>query len=186
MPASRVESVIVSDTHWRWSMELADGWEQPAFPDRSWQPTSVVANTAWLPSSFNEAVTRTRAALALSSDGRAALTAATPLTTALGRPGREQVVTVRSDAPTTLQALELTNGETFAALLRRGAERLRRESDASASSIATRVFRRALGRPPSPDEHRLALELLGTQPDVAQIEDLLWSIVMLPEFRLVH
>jgi hypothetical protein len=45
---------------------------------------------------------------------RAALANADPLMTALGRPNREQVVTVRTSAATTLQALELENGSTLA------------------------------------------------------------------------
>ncbi len=48
----------------------------------------------------------------------------TPVTRALGRPIRDQVFTTREDAATTLQALELVNGETLAAALRRGALRL--------------------------------------------------------------
>jgi hypothetical protein len=54
---------------------------------------------------------------------RAALVAADPLMTALGRPNREQVVTVRQSTATTLQVLELTNGGTLAALLKEGADR---------------------------------------------------------------
>ena len=45
----------------------------------------------------------------------------TPLARALGRPIRDQVFTTREDAATTLQALEMVNGETLAAALRRGA-----------------------------------------------------------------
>jgi hypothetical protein len=48
----------------------------------------------------------------------------TPVTRAMGRPIRDQVFTTREDAATTLQALELVNGETLAAALRRGASRL--------------------------------------------------------------
>jgi hypothetical protein len=48
----------------------------------------------------------------------------TPVTRALGRPIRDQVFTTREDAATTLQALELVNGETLAAELRRAALRL--------------------------------------------------------------
>ena len=55
---------------------------------------------------------------------RASLVAADPLTVALGRPNREQVVTSRPTVATTLQALELTNGETLAKILHRGAEQL--------------------------------------------------------------
>jgi hypothetical protein len=42
----------------------------------------------------------------------------------MGRPIRDQVFTTREDAATTLQSLELVNGETLAAALRRGALRL--------------------------------------------------------------
>ncbi len=55
---------------------------------------------------------------------RAALVAADPLLVALARPNREQVVTTRPTTATTLQALELTNGETLADVLKRGAENL--------------------------------------------------------------
>jgi hypothetical protein len=48
----------------------------------------------------------------------------TPVTRAMGRPIRDQVFTTRENAATTLQALELVNGETLAAALRRGALRL--------------------------------------------------------------
>jgi hypothetical protein len=48
----------------------------------------------------------------------------TPVTRAMGRPIRDQVFTTREDAATTLQALELVNGETLAAELRRAALRL--------------------------------------------------------------
>src|SRR5690606_1057152 len=55
---------------------------------------------------------------------RASLVAADPLMTALGRPNREQVVTTRASAATTLQALQLINGETLALRLAQGAERI--------------------------------------------------------------
>lgn len=48
----------------------------------------------------------------------------TPLTRALGRPIRDQVITQRQAQPTTLQALELVNGATLAAMLERGARRM--------------------------------------------------------------
>lgn len=48
----------------------------------------------------------------------------TPLTRAMGRPIRDQVFTTREDAATTLQALELVNGDTLALILKRGAARM--------------------------------------------------------------
>lgn len=54
-----------------------------------------------------------------------------PLGRALGRPIRDQVVTTRLTAPTTLSSLELVNGSTLASLLRRGAQRLAGELPAA-------------------------------------------------------
>lgn len=47
-----------------------------------------------------------------------------PLTRELGRPIRDQVFTERNEDATTLQALELVNGESLAHLLARGAQRM--------------------------------------------------------------
>jgi hypothetical protein len=52
--------------------------------------------------------------------------------------------------------------------------------------ITELVYARALGRTPTSEERRLCGELLGDQPSAEAVEDLLWSIVMLPEFQLVH
>jgi hypothetical protein len=49
---------------------------------------------------------------------------ASNLTRALGRPTRDAAVTERAIDPSTLQALELVNGETVASLLHRGAKRM--------------------------------------------------------------
>ena len=71
---------------------------------------------------------------------RSALAIADPLTTALGRPNREQVVTVRAAAATTLQALELSNGPTLSQRLSKGAERLLAENAATAGPLVDRVY----------------------------------------------
>ena len=70
---------------------------------------------------------------------------------ALGRPNREQVVTTRAAAATTLQTLELLNGPTLASHLHRGAERLI-ASRKSSRAIVDDVFARALGRAPTAAE----------------------------------
>ena len=116
---------------------------------------------------------------------RAALVPADPLMTALGRPNREQVVTVRQNDATTLQGLELANGATLATRLRHGARRLL-ASHPGAREVTEVIYRRALGRAPTPAEREACLGLLGRRPTVAGVEDLLWSVVMLPEFQLVH
>jgi hypothetical protein len=117
---------------------------------------------------------------------RAALTTADPLMSALGRPNREQVLTARPGVATTLQALELSNGETLSRTLKRGAERLLKEDASVAGPIVDRIYLRALGRRPTPAERRLSVDLVGTRPRREGVEDLLWSVAMLPEFQLIY
>jgi len=117
---------------------------------------------------------------------RAALVAADPLMVALARPNREQVVTTRATVATTLQALELTNGETLAEVLRRGAENLLAPPSTAKGGLISSVYERALGRRPTSPERRLARELVGQPAQPAGVEDLLWSVTMLPEFQLIY
>jgi hypothetical protein len=117
---------------------------------------------------------------------RAALLNADPLTTALGRPNREQVNTVRPTAATTLQMLELTNGATLAELLSRGAVKLAGGKDTTTETIVKTIYARAFGRAPTPSELATATDLLGQRVSVHGVEDLLWAVMMLPEFQLIR
>ena len=110
---------------------------------------------------------------------------ADPLMTALGRPNREQVVTTRSSAATTLQSLELVNGGTLERMLRRGAERLA-ASHPQPTALVNSVFQRALGRAPTIAERTVCRRALGPAIAADGIEDLLWMVAMLPEFQLIH
>jgi hypothetical protein len=116
---------------------------------------------------------------------RASLVAADPLTVALGRPNREQVVTSRPTVATTLQALELTNGETLAKILRRGAEQLA-AADPLPGELIDRLYRNALSRPPRATEKAMAIDLLGKPTRQEGVEDFVWAMVMLPEFQLIY
>jgi len=118
---------------------------------------------------------------------RAALVIANPLTVALGRPNREQVTTSRSAVATTLQALELSNGSTLASVLERGAKKVLAEAG-TADRVIDLVYQRAFGRAPVKAEMTLCRSLIGSgaeTPTAAAVEDLLWAVVMLPEFQLM-
>lgn len=116
---------------------------------------------------------------------RASWLNADPLSRGLGRPNREQVVTRRDSFATMLQALELTNGETLAALLRKGAARWIEESGGHSERLIIGIYQRALSREPTADELSTALKLIGSPPAEEGVADLLWIIVMLPEFQLI-
>lgn len=124
-------------------------------------------------------------AVPASMDMRASAQRENPFLSILGRPNREQVVTVRDTLATTLQALELSNGQTFDALLKQGAEAWLRQ-DRSRDILLRQIYSTALGRPPTANESTVCSELLGESPTPESMADLLWSVVMLPEFQLVY
>ena len=118
---------------------------------------------------------------------RASLVTADPLTIALGRPNREQVMTVRQATATTLQALELTNGATLAKLLNVGADRiLTAHGEQSPDALVDSLYQQAIGRDPISAERKIAAQLVGSPAKCDGVEDLLWGLTMLPEFQLIH
>ncbi|HEY6168074.1 MAG TPA: DUF1549 domain-containing protein, partial [Verrucomicrobiae bacterium] len=116
---------------------------------------------------------------------RASLVAADPLMVALGRPNREQIVTVRQSIATTLQALELTNGGTLANLLKQAAIKLLAEKSKSGDVIDA-LYLQAVSRKPTPAERKVAAQVIGSPAKPDGVEDLLWSLAMLPEFQLIY
>lgn len=117
---------------------------------------------------------------------RAALVPADPLMVALGRPNREQVITRRASAATTLEAIELTNGGTLDHILKTGAEKLTAKNSASANAFVATIFEAGLSRRPTAKELKLAEGMVGSPVKKEGVEDLLWSLAMLPEFQLIY
>lgn len=116
---------------------------------------------------------------------RAALVAADPLQVALGRPNREQVLTARASAATTLQALEMTNGAELAEVLSRGAEKVL-ATPVPPDAVVIQLYAKALGRKPTRGEVELATSLVGQPVQKTGVEDLLWGLTMMPEFQLIY
>jgi hypothetical protein len=118
---------------------------------------------------------------------RASLVISDALMRSLGRPNREQVVTTRGDVLTTLQALDLSNGAILADSLSRGAdEYLKRDASQTPAGLVADIYQRALGRLPTADEAAEAKQILGESPSKDAVADLLWIVVMLPEFQLIR
>ncbi len=124
---------------------------------------------------------RPHAGSASTASTRAWRVPADTLMRALGRPNREQVTLAREASFTRLQAIELTNGETLSVYVRRGAERLLESGPVSAEDL----FIRALGRAPVPEESA-ALSVYGPKLENREdMEDVLWTLFMHPEFQLI-
>ena len=173
----------VSDASWRVSTNKAPGWNKSGFDDAQWPKAAELGGASAAPWSMRQKFAQAFNANLLKGQVRASMVPADPLMTALGRPNREQVTTARPFTATTLQMLELTNGRKLAESLHNAAGKLTKNpSDA----LAETLFFHALGRPPESPELTLAQQLVGAPPRAQGTEDLLWSLVMLPEFQLIY
>jgi hypothetical protein len=118
---------------------------------------------------------------------RASLVKSDLLMRSLGRPNREQVVTTRPDTLTTLQAIDLSNGEILAGTLAQGATRIIEQQPGESADLVQRLYLHALSREPSDEECEISIQLVGgAQASAAGVEDLLWAIFMLPEFQIIR
>ncbi len=199
-PGGNVE--LRSDANWKSMRRAAGAWQGVAYDDTAW-PVAEVLPAEREPIDEGpslEPVTRQDfanvpvllapqlgAAVATAAQPghiRAALLAGDPLQVALDRPNREVVVPARANLATTIQALELTNGSTLDTRLQRGAARIAASADAGAE--LQRLFRHALGWPPSSEECDAIEQLTGERPQAAQIADFLWALVNHPEFQLIN
>jgi hypothetical protein len=107
------------------------------------------------------------------------------LQAALGRPHREQVVTNRPELFTTLEAMNLANGDALANILREGATVMMKKYG-KPDELIRRVYAVALTREPSQQEWGVARSLMGDKLSADGTEDFLWMVFMLPEFNYVN
>lgn len=181
---------VASDGTWQWTTAKPDA--KGAFPKgkepTDWAAAVAVRNQAtWAEadSAFAAGVVAATAPESLPMV-RAALVKASPLMAALGRPNREQVVTSRPTDLTTLEAILLANDQSLANEIAAGGGRILADHGSDPDRITRWIFAAALSRPPTPDEVTIARHLLSPAPTAESVADLLWSVVMLPEFQLVR
>jgi hypothetical protein len=103
----------------------------------------------------------------------------------LGRPNRDQIVSSRPSDLTTLEAIDLANGDSLAQALKIGAETYAAQG-LSTAELTKKIFVFALSRQPTQAETETILDALGGDPTQQSIEDLLWAICMMPEFIMVR
>ena len=116
---------------------------------------------------------------------RASLVQNNTFLTALGRPNRETVSTSRESQANLLQALELTNGTRFIDALKKGSERWTAKYPRNEELIKA-IYIKSLLRMPEQEELKLAIKLFSESSRTEATEDLLWAIVLLPEFQLIY
>ena len=195
---------LISDPSWRVLRAPEGRWKQPEYDDCEWlgavalpPGVSPVDEGPALPpitrNDFaNEAIDfgppiRSATTTAAQPGGiRASMLASDPLMTALDRPSREQVMTSRDSAATTLQELELTHGKTLDERLARAAKRLFDEASKDPRAWVTRFYEQALGRAPGEQELSIALEMLGRPVTENGLADCMWAVAMMPEFQFIQ
>ncbi len=184
------EVTINSDESWQWNPARVQGREGRlgALPQNGWNPVTVVpAAPVWTAVLQREGPALLAQGLSASKQMvRAALMKSDFLMRSLGRPNRDQIVSMRPTELTTLEALDLSNGETLATTLQLGADKLAARAWKSNTELTTWLYTHALSRAPTKEELSAAEEALSASRGPAQIEDLLWAVVMQPEFLFVR
>ena len=186
--ANESTTVIASDTKWEWTSSRPDRNGRFKKPPKNWKLAVEVAHPTIWAGRIEPQATKLLAAGVASEPHmvRASLLKADELMRALGRPNRDQIVTMRPDGLTTLEAIELANGQRLADAIATGARLAISSKSNSSNELVDWLFRFALTRDPSADERQLAKELLGSSPEQKSVEDLFWAMIMLPEFQLIR
>ena len=176
---------VISDKTWKVSNEEINGWNKLKFDDTKWAFASELGGLNMDPWNLANELKVKGSDLAFGGKFRESLQNKTELTTALGRPNREQVTTQRPSVATTLQALALTNGEVISKLIKDGAVVLSNGSNKK-QRLVKRLFLLALGRGPTVAEADMLDDLASGENLVESVEGLLWAVAMLPEFQLIY
>jgi len=186
--SDKQEMIIASDESWQWTMQLPDGKGKFAKEPADLKP-AVSVNT---PDLWNKRIgpqlssILTSGSQSVGRKARASLLKSDFLMRALGRPNRDQIVSLRPADLTTLEAIDLANGQSLADNLQQGSKKLMAREWKSSEEFVYWLFQSTLSREPSPTELATMKEGLGEQLSPQGIEDALWSVLMLPEFQLVR
>jgi hypothetical protein len=179
---------IGTDAEWQWTSQQPDRNGRFKADPADWKPAALAANSDLWASRIGGALS-TNLALGEKAAGmmvRASLVKSDFLMRSLGRPNRDQIVSVRPTDLTTLEAIDLSNGQILAETLERGSKKLLAKTWKSPSEFVEWVYRYALSREASKDELAITTEALGPKLTEQGIQDVLWSVIMLPEFQMVR
>jgi hypothetical protein len=181
---------FTSDETWEYSSSLPAGREGRAGAVKGpWQPAVVVPALDVWSQAVNNNGQQTRLQQAAAGNllmVRASLMKNDFLMRSLGRPHREQIVSMRPNELTTLEAIDLANGAPLASYLQRGATSLISRWNNNREGLVNYLCHFAWSRDPTPDEQAAMLEYLSPQPTTEEVEDLVWTVLMTPEFLLVR
>jgi hypothetical protein len=179
------DTTLATNRAWEWTAAVPNA--KGVLPaNATWRPVAVLANAVWTKGEPKMAELLAQLSGKGMPPARASLVKSDMLQRSLGRPNREQIVSMRPNELSTLEAIDLANGQAFTDLLGRGATNLLRRSWKSPDEFTQWLYVSALCRPPSPAELKVAQELLGPRLTEQGVADLLWAVCMLPEFQTIR
>ncbi|MDF1756204.1 MAG: DUF1549 domain-containing protein [Verrucomicrobiales bacterium] len=173
--------------HWEWARGVGGEpeWKKPRFLNSSGHPAArQISRINPGPAKIRDEILRKK--YPNLHIARASLRDNDLLQRALGRPNREQIVSMRENRLTMLQAMDLSNGESFSKLLNRSAENLINTLSKHPDEVITSVYEKSLSRAPSDLEREISRDIIGQKMSRESLQDFLWNIVMLPEFQIVQ
>ena len=183
------EMTIASDESWQFSAKLPAGREgRLGAVGDPWQPVTIVpALNVW--ASAVESAAPQLLAQAVSGNipmVRASLLKNDFLMKSLGRPMREQIVSMRPSELTTLEAIDLYNGKSLADAISRGGENLSSRTWEHPDDLIRYIYRFALSRDPLENELATVRDYFSTPATATEVADVLWAIMMTPDFMIVR
>lgn len=180
---------ILSDESWQWSDKVPGGKEgRLGAVAKNFSAAQVVDPVSAWTEKINPQAAQLMAQL-ISGEMpmvRASLLKNTALMRSLGRPTRDQIVSMRPTELTTLEAIDLANEAELSKTFAAGARNLVERFDGDATRLIPFMFRFALSREPTALESEMLRETIGQQATPESVQDVLWAICMLPEFWLVQ
>lgn len=185
---------MATDATWEWTKSVpnargtfaAAGKAKAKAAEVVWQPVALVKSEAWRKAEVRMAEMLAGVDGTSSLPARASLMKSDMLQRALGRPNREQIVSMRPNELSTLEAIDLSNGQALTNLLAAGAAKLKKRSWSSPEELARWLYVSALSREPAPAELKVAAGMVGPNLSEQGIADLLWAVCMLPEFQTIR
>ena len=179
--------VVSTDATWEWTAAQPGADGKFKKPPTDWAPAVPGANQAiWSRVNSDLLSQLVHAAIKPQKMVRASLLKSDFLQRTLGRPNRDQIVTTRPNELSTLEAIDLNNAQTLADALTRGGQDWLKRHGTNSIDLVNNLYLAMLSRFPSDQERSLVIDALGANPNEQSIEDLLWGILMLPEFQLVR
>lgn len=175
---------VHSDRSWRSTDSLYEHWTTTALDDADW-------DQAWRAGAFERSYWGALLDFTFHPDSvslpfaRASLVSQDDFMKTLGRPVRENVTTTRSGEATLLQSLLLTNSAFFHDNIAQGSAQWLSESGDQPEVLLDTLYQKALGRSPTRKEKRILLKKLEANDPEEGLQDIIWALVLLPEFQLI-